>query len=79
MNDDFPPPAAVSRPQSNATGLTLSICGLVLGILALLFSFIPCIGALALWPGLLATALSAIGMMTLVGSKGIGIAPVLVS
>ena len=45
---------------SNA-GQGLGIAGLVLGIIALIISFIPCLGMYALVPGIIAIILSAIG------------------
>jgi hypothetical protein len=47
--------------KSNA-GHGLGIAGLVLGILALIIAFIPCVGALALIPGIIAIILSAVGL-----------------
>jgi hypothetical protein len=47
--------------KSNA-GQGLGIAGLVLGIIALIIAFIPCVGALALIPGLIAIILSAVGL-----------------
>lgn len=46
--------------NSNA-GQGLGIAGLVLGIIALIISFIPCLGMYALAPGVIAVILSAIG------------------
>ena len=80
--DDYDPrPAAAAGPagKSNAAGLTLSIIGLVFGTCALLFSFIPCIGALALWPGIVAVVISGIGLMTSVRAKALPITAVAVS
>jgi hypothetical protein len=65
--------------KSNATGLALGISGLVLGVLALLFSFIPCVGVLAFWPGIVASALSVLGLVLSIRSKGLPIAALLVS
>jgi hypothetical protein len=77
-DDDYDPrPAAAVA--SNAAGLTLSIVGLVFGTLALLFSFIPCIGALALWPGIVALVLSGIGLFVSVRAKALPITAVAVS
>lgn len=42
-------------------GQGLGIAGLVLGIIALIISFIPCLGMYALIPGTIAVILSAIG------------------
>jgi hypothetical protein len=65
--------------KSNATGMALGISGLVIGILALLFSFIPCLGALAFWPGVVAVVLSALSVVTSVRAKGLAIAALVVS
>jgi len=43
-------------------GKTLGIIGLVLGILTAVISFIPCLGALAIYPGVVAIILSIISM-----------------
>jgi hypothetical protein len=42
-------------------GQGLGIAGLVLGIIALIISFIPCLGMYAIAPGVIAIVLSAIG------------------
>jgi hypothetical protein len=42
-------------------GQGLGIAGLVLGIIALIISFIPCLGMYAIVPGVIAIVLSAIG------------------
>lgn len=47
--------------KSNA-GQGLGIAGLVLGIIALVISFIPCIGLYALVPGVIAIVLSAVAL-----------------
>jgi hypothetical protein len=63
-------------PQSN-TWKTLAIIALVLGILALLFSFIPCLGMYAIFPGILALGL-AVASIVMAGKinapKGMAIA-----
>ena len=46
--------------NSNA-GQGLGIAGLVLGIIALIISFVPCLGMYALLPGIVAVILSAVG------------------
>jgi hypothetical protein len=77
-DDDFDPkPTAPAK--SNAAGLTLSIIGLVFGTCALLFSFIPCLGYLALYPGIVAAVLSAIGLFVSTQSKSLPITAVVVS
>lgn len=64
---------------SNGLGLGMSIAGLVVGLASLILSFVPCVGALALWPGILAAALSFIGVLALKNGKGLGIAALLLS
>lgn len=80
-DDDYEPrpAAALGDGRSNAAGLTLSIIGLVLGTLSLLLSFIPCVGALALWPGIVSIVLSGIGLVTSVRAKALPITAVAVS
>jgi hypothetical protein len=78
--DDYDPgPGAGPAVPSNAAGLTLSIIGLVFGTCALLFSFIPCLGYLALYPGIVATILSAIGLFVSTRSKALPITALVVS
>lgn len=50
-----------STSNPNA-GKGLGIAGLVLGIVAVVFSFVPCLGAYAFFPGIIAIVLSAISM-----------------
>jgi hypothetical protein len=50
-----------SNSNPNA-GKGLGIAGLVLGIIAVVFSFVPCLGAYAVFPGALAIVLSAISI-----------------
>ena len=50
-----------SRPINEA-GNALSIAGLVIGIVALLFSFIPYLGMYAVFPGGVAIILSGLGL-----------------
>jgi hypothetical protein len=67
-----PPPA----PASSA-GKGLGIAGLVLGILAAIISFIPCLGTWAIVPGIIAIILSAISLSQASkagASKGLAIA-----
>jgi multidrug transporter EmrE-like cation transporter len=63
-------------PKSG-TWKTLAIIGLVLGILALVFSFIPCLGMYAIFPGVIAIGL-AVASLVMAGKvnapKGMGIA-----
>lgn len=71
----------MSEEKSNA-GQGLGIAGFVLGILALVISFIPCLGMYALFPGIIAIILSAIGFAQankVNGSKGLIIAALVVS
>ena len=66
---------------SNA-GQGLGIAGLVLGILALIISFVPCLGMYALIPGAVAVALSVIAFSQASkanAKKGIIIAAIVVS
>ena len=63
-------------------GMGLGIAGLVLGILALVFSFIPCLGMYAMFPGALAIIFAAIALYQANkgnGSKGMIIAGLVVS
>ena len=49
---------------SSKAGLVkgLGIGGLVLGIFALIISFVPCLGAYAMFPGIIAVIISAVGL-----------------
>lgn len=63
-------------------GQGLGIAGLVLGIVAILICFIPCIGILAIVPGLVGVTLSAIAYNQAVkgnGARGIIIAALVIS
>lgn len=75
-DDDYDAPAPKEAPKSNAAGLALSIIGLVLGVCALLFSFIPCLGTLAFWPGVI---ISVIGLVVSTSSKALPITAVVVA
>jgi len=71
----------MSEGKTNA-GQGLGIAGFVLGILALIISFIPCLGMYALVPGIIAIILSAIGFSQASkgdGAKGLIIAALVVS
>jgi hypothetical protein len=73
-DDDFDPRprrAAEVPAKGGAAGLALSIIALVLGTLALLFSFIPCLGYLAIYPGVVAIILSGLGLFLSVRGKGL--------
>jgi len=66
---------------SNA-GQGLGIAGLVLGIIALIISFIPCLGVWAIIPGIVAIVLSAIGFSQANkanAAKGLVIAALIIS
>jgi hypothetical protein len=66
-DNDFaaPPPQA----QSNAAAVTLGILGIVIGVLAVLFSFIECLGMYAIYPGAVGAILSLIGILVAKGSR----------
>lgn len=67
--------------KTNA-GQGLGIAGLVLGIIAILICFIPCVGVLAIVPGLVGVTLSAIAYNQAVkgnGARGIIIAALVIS
>nr|WP_320118052.1 hypothetical protein [uncultured Marinifilum sp.] len=64
------------------TGQTLGIIGLILGILSLFIGFIPCVGFVAIVPGIIAILLSAIGLSQANkdnGARGLNIAALIVS
>jgi hypothetical protein len=78
-NNFNPPPNA---PNGSSTNQVMGIIGLVLGILALILSFIPCIGIWAVVPGLIGLVLSVVGMSMAGksnGSKGLPIAGMVLS
>ncbi len=53
-----------NNTTTNANGgKTMGIAGLVLGILAAVLSFVPCLGMWAIVPGIIGLILSAIAMM----------------
>ena len=60
-----------TKPQRNASGDAngFAIGGLAIGILALVLSIVPCVGALAIFPGIVAVLLSAIGLRVSLGRK----------
>jgi len=71
----------MSEEKTNA-GQGLGIAGFVLGLIALIISFIPCLGMYALVPGIIAIILSAIGFSQASksnGAKGLIIAALVVS
>jgi hypothetical protein len=51
-----------ASPSPKSSGRGMGIAGLVLGILAAVLSFIPCVGTFAIVPGLIGVILSAVGM-----------------
>lgn len=60
---------------SSSNGKGLGIAGLVLGIIAAIISFIPCLGMWAILPGIIGIVLSAISMkQSGSGAKGMAIA-----
>jgi len=68
--------------QQSNNGQGFGIAGLVLGIIALVISFIPCLGMWAIFPGAIAIVLSAIGMSQAAkanASRGLLIAALVVS
>lgn len=69
------------QPKSTA-GQGLGIAGFVLGLIALIISFIPCLGMYAIFPGILAIILSAIAFSQASkanAAKGLIIAALIVS
>lgn len=71
----------MTNQQTNA-GQGFGIAGLVLGIIALVISFIPCLGMWAIVPGIIAIVLSALGMSQATkanASKGLLIAALVIS
>lgn len=78
-DDDYDPRPAAPADKGNAGGLALSIVGLVLGTCALLFSFIPCLGYLAIYPGAVAIIISLVGLFISTRSKGLPLTALVVS
>ncbi|PKQ62549.1 hypothetical protein BZG02_12585 [Labilibaculum filiforme] len=71
----------MEQERTNA-GQTLGIIGLVLGIITFMLGFIPCIGVIAIIPGILAIVLSAVGLSQANrenGARGINITALIVS
>jgi len=71
----------MEKIKSNA-GHALGVAGLVLGILSLFLAFIPCIGIIAIGPGVVAIVLSIVGLVQANknnGAVGINIAAIVVS
>jgi len=52
-----------TTPANPSAGKGLGIAGLILGIVAAIISFIPCLGTFALIPGIIGIILSAISMV----------------
>ncbi|MGG9971763.1 DUF4190 domain-containing protein [Ferruginibacter sp. SUN002] len=70
-----------AQPQST-TYKTFGIISLILGIVAFLFSFIPCLGMYAIFPGILGIVLGVIGFVMankVNGAKGMVIAGIVLS
>lgn len=68
--------------QKSTAGQGLGIAGLILGIIAFIFAFIPCFGWVALIPGFIAVALSIVALTQANkanGAKGLIIAALVVS
>jgi hypothetical protein len=68
--------------QKSTAGQGFGIAGLILGIIAFIFAFIPCFGWVALIPGLIAIALSIVALSQANkanGAKGLIIAALVVS
>ena len=69
------------QPKSTA-GQGFGVAALILGILALLIAFIPCVGLFALIPGIIAIILAIVGLSqasSANGSKGVIIAGLVIS
>ena len=69
------------QPKSTA-GQGFGVASLVLGILALLIAFIPCVGLFALIPGIIAIVLAIVGLSqasSANGAKGVIIAGLVIS
>lgn len=78
-DDDYDAPAPKKADGGGTAGLVLGIIGCVLGGLSLLLSFVPCVGALALWPGILSVILSGVGLVTAGKSKTLPIVALCIS
>lgn len=79
-DDDYDAPAPKQAEGGGGTaGLVLGIIGCVLGGLSLLLSFVPCVGALALWPGILSVILSGVGLVVAGKSKTLPIVALCIS
>lgn len=68
--------------RTSTEGQLAGVVGIVFGIISLIVAFIPCIGIIALFPGLLAIVFSITSIVQASrgnGSRGLGIAALLVS
>ena len=72
-------PASGDGVVGNEFGLALGITGIVCGASALTFSFIPCFGMWALWPGIIAAVISLIGFIVSTKMRAVPIAGLVVS
>ncbi|MDE5424063.1 hypothetical protein L3073_17750 [Ancylomarina sp. DW003] len=71
----------MEKIKTNA-GHGLGVAGLILGILSLFMAFIPCVGVIAIGPGVIAIVLSIVGLVQASknnGAKGINIAALVIS
>lgn len=69
-------------PRTSTEGQVMGIIGIVLGIISLVVAFIPCVGIVAFFPGVLAIVFSVISILQASkgnGKKGLGIAALVVS
>ena len=76
-----PQPTPQPAPETTA-GQGFGIAGLIIGLIALIIAFIPCVGLIALVPGIIAVVLSLIGLAQANqnnGAKGLIIAALVVS
>ena len=68
--------------KQTTAGQTLNILGIVLGIIALIIALIPCVGFIAIVPGVIGIILSAVGLdqaRRANGQKGLGYAALAIS
>lgn len=68
--------------KQTTAGQTLNILGIVLGIIAFVISLVPCVGFIAIVPGVIGIILSAIGLdqaRRSNGQKGLGYAALAIS
>ncbi len=77
-----PPAGQVSVPPKTTAGQGFGIAGMVVGAIALIVAFIPCVGVIAIAPGAIAVILSVIGLIQANqnnGAKGLIIAALVIS